>query len=299
MTISVTIGVPAYNEEENIGNLLNALSSQHTDFVAINEIIVVSSGSTDNTCNIVKEKSWSDSRIRLISQDRREGKASAINELLISAHNGILVLESADTIPGQKTIEKLCLPFADAKVGMTGAHPVPTNDYSSFMGYTCHLQWALHDRIALRNPKCGELVAFRKIFDKVPEDIAVDEAWIESEVTKKNYQIVYVPEAIVYNRGPETVHDFLSQRRRIAYGHLDLDKRTKFEVSTNRLSSTLPAIIEVLPSREPKKLFFFLGAFALEAIGRSLGYYDYYVRDRQHSVWEISKSTKSLGIHVT
>jgi poly-beta-1,6-N-acetyl-D-glucosamine synthase len=299
MTLSVTIGIPAYNEEGNIGNLLEALTHQHTEHVNISEIIVVSSGSTDKTCSIVKEKSWADSRIKLISQDRRKGKASAINELLNFAHDRILVLESADTLPGQETIERLCLSFNDANVGMTGAHPVPTNSYSSFMGYICHLQWALHDRIALRTPKCGELVAFRRVFDKVPEDIAVDEAWIEFAITKRNYKIVYVPDAIVYNRGPETIHDFLSQRRRIAYGHLDLDKRTKFEVSTNKAASTLPAILEVLPIRNPKKLFFFVSAFALEAIGRSLGYYDYYIKDRHHSVWEISKTTKSLGINVT
>ncbi len=299
MTLSVTVGVPAYNEEGNIGNLLDALIHQHTEHVSISEIIVVSSGSTDKTCSIVQEKSLIDPRIKLISQDRRKGKASAINELLNTAHNSILVLESADTLPGQNTIEKLCLPFNKANVGMTGAHPIPTNNYSSFMGYTCHLQWALHDKIASRTPKCGELVAFRRVFDKVPEDIAVDEAWIEFAITKRNYKIVYVSDAIVYNRGPETIQDFLNQRRRIAYGHLDLDRRAKFEVSTNKPTSTLPAIIEVLPIKNPKKLFFFASAFALEAIGRSLGYYDYYIKDRHHSVWEISKSTKSLGINVT
>ena len=38
------------------------------------------------------------------------------------------------------------------------------------------------------------------------------------------YEIRYVPEAVVHNKGPETVGDFIRQRRRIAAGHLHLLK---------------------------------------------------------------------------
>lgn len=294
MSCRISIGIPAYNEQSNIAAILKALLKQEGSKIEINEIIVVSSGSTDRTDTIVEDLSQKEDRIRLITQTNREGKASAINEFIKAAQNEILVLESADTIPDGKTIEKLCLPFENPAVGMTGARPLPTNETNKFLGYTSHLLWSLHNRLALRSPKCGELVAFRRVFGSLPKDTAVDEAWIEYEIKKRNYQIVYVPEATVHNRGPETIRDFLKQRRRIAYGHLDLKKRTKSEVSTTKLVSILSALSEEFPLKEPKKWFFLVCAGALEGLGQFLGRCDYYSK-KCHYVWEISKTTKSLS----
>ena len=44
-----SIGIMAYNEEANIGNLLDALIGQRTDKCAIKEIYVVASGCLDRT----------------------------------------------------------------------------------------------------------------------------------------------------------------------------------------------------------------------------------------------------------
>ena len=51
------------------------------------------------------------------------------------------------------------------------------------MGYL-YLQWALHDKIASRTPKCGELVAFEGSLTKFLR-ILLDEAWIEFAITKE------------------------------------------------------------------------------------------------------------------
>jgi len=296
--IPVSIGVLAYNEEKNIGKLLNALLEQKTDKIEIDEIIVVSSGSTDKTDLIVENFSEKEERVTLIRQNRREGKASAINEFLNVVSNDVLVLESADTIPEKETIERLCFPFHDSTVGMTGAHPIPVNSIDNFMGYVVHLLWRLHHQVALKSPKCGELIAFRKVFDSIPKDTAVDEAWIEYEIRRRGLRVVYVPEAIVYNKGPETIEDFLKQRRRISYGHLDLHKRTRYKVSSWSATLLLSAISDIFPYRSPKEWGLFLAAFALEALGRLLGYYDYYVKKKRHEIWEISRTTKSLEFNV-
>jgi cellulose synthase/poly-beta-1,6-N-acetylglucosamine synthase-like glycosyltransferase len=293
MTVSVSVCIPAYNEEDNIANLLFSLINQIGRNFEITQIVVVSSGSTDKTADISEDLSRKDSRICVIKQDKREGKVSAINEFLRVATSDIIVLESADTIPGKHTIEQLCLPLKNPKIGMVGAHPIPTNNENSFMGYVSHLEWALHHRIAMRSPKCGELVAFRKVFGKIP-NTAVDEAWIEYAISSRNYHILYVPQAIVYNRGPETISDLVKQRRRIACGHLDLKSRTRFDVSSSSLFTVLPAILEVLPKKKTKELVFFVSAFVLEAYCRLLGYFDYYTKKERHTVWEVSKSTKRL-----
>ena len=290
--ISVSIGICAYNEEKNIGNLLDRLLSQKTKKIKIDEIIVVSSGSTDRTDEIVREYSKKDDRINLITQPKREGKASAINEFLKVANGDVCVLESADTLPLDDTIEKLCLPFYDEKVGMVGGHPIPTNDRNKFIGFVGHLLWELHHHIALENPKLGELIAFRNVIDKISPNTAVDEAWIEALIREKGYKIVYVPDAICYNKAPETISDFIKQRRRIHAGHLHLKKELGYSVSTMNIGTVLKALKKV--NLTPKERIYLIGAIALEGYCRVLGYLDYYVFKKNHVVWEMVETTKEV-----
>ena len=74
--LTCSIGIMAYNEEANIGNLLQAISSQRTEMVEITEIVVVASGCTDRTEEIVRNYAAIDKKVRLLVQDKREGKAS-------------------------------------------------------------------------------------------------------------------------------------------------------------------------------------------------------------------------------
>ncbi|MBV9124516.1 MAG: glycosyltransferase, partial [Planctomycetes bacterium] len=133
--IHCCVGITAYNEEANIGRLLEALLAQKTTTVVIEEILVVASGCTDRTEAIVQEFADRDSRIRLLTQVRKEGKASAVNLLIRNTDCDVVVLESADTLPLPDTIEALVSPFADPKIGMVGGHPVPTNSPNQFMGF--------------------------------------------------------------------------------------------------------------------------------------------------------------------
>ena len=66
MTIRCSVGITAHNEEANIGQLLDAMLSQELSQVEIGEIIVVASGCTDRTTEIVREYAKRDSRIRLL-----------------------------------------------------------------------------------------------------------------------------------------------------------------------------------------------------------------------------------------
>ncbi len=230
--IHCCIGIMAYNEEANIRLLLQALLAQKTEKVGIDEIVVVASGCTDGTEDIVREYAAIDPRVRLLTQASREGKASAVNLLLRNTDCEVIVLESADTIPMENTIEALVSPMTDAGVGMVGGHPVPTNSPDGFMGYTAHLLWDLHHQVALRHPKLGELIAFRNVFYQIPFDSAVDEASIEPLIIGQGLKLHYAPDAVVLNRGPETLHDFLKQRRRIFAGHLYVRETLGYKVST-------------------------------------------------------------------
>jgi poly-beta-1,6-N-acetyl-D-glucosamine synthase len=296
MTITCSMGIMAHNEEANIGRLLEAVVSQRFWNVKLTEIVVVASGCTDNTEAIVLDWAKRDERIRLLSQEKRMGKASAINDYLSEARGKILVLCSADLLPEPDAIEQLVAPFADPEVGMTSSRPVPVNDPSQFMGYAAHMLWNLHHAINLTNFKAGEMIAIRKIFERIPYHTAVDEASMEPVIRGQGYRARYVPTAVVYNKGPETVADFLRQRRRIYAGHLAVRDTLGYNVSTMNARKILATLLRNLDWR-PRPFVWTWAVVGLEAYGRLLGLRDYKKR-RDHQIWEIATTTKQLKIVV-
>ena len=284
------MGITAHNEEANIGRLLERVLEQQLSTVVLHEIIVVISGCTDNTEAIVRDYAAREPRISLLVQEKREGKASAINLFMRHATQPILILCSADVLPELDAIEKLVAPLADVNIGMTSCRPVPVNDPQTFMGFGVHLLWELHHQINLNGFKAGEMTAFRKIFERIPYDTAVDEASVEPIIRGQGR---YVPDAIIYNKGAETVDDFLRQRRRIYSGHLIIKESLGYAVSTMSGLKILRLLLAHLDWR-PKQFLWTWLVVALEMYGRYLGWRDYKAK-RDHSVWEIATTTKELS----
>jgi cellulose synthase/poly-beta-1,6-N-acetylglucosamine synthase-like glycosyltransferase len=283
----------AYNEEANIGRLLEALLAQKTRVASIDEIVVVASGCTDGTEAIVEQFVARDRRVRLLVQARKEGKASAVNLLLRNTDCEVIVLESADTLPRPETIEELVLPLQNPAAGMAGGHPVPTNSQDTFMGYAAHLVWELHHRIALQHPKLGELIAFRNVFCQIPHDTAVDEASIEPLIVGQGLRLCYAPRAIVYNKGPERVGEFIKRRRANFAGHLYVKDTLGYQVST--MSSLRSAWALLRSARLDWRYFLWApGVVALEGYVRLLAAYDYVFWKRKPYNWSAAASTKSL-----
>ncbi len=177
---------------------------------------------------------------------------------------------------------------------MTGARPVPVNSPNTFIGFSVHLLWNLHHKIALTSPKLGELVAFRNFVREIPGNTAVDEASIESIVRKAGYKLCYVPDAIVWNKGPENIRDFIRQRRRISVGHKHLLNKEQYQVSTSEPLDILRILIKEHSWNFISTLWT-LGAIGLEMISRILGSYDFYITKKKHFIWDIASSTKRLG----
>lgn len=291
----VSVGVCAYNEEENIRYLLESVLRQKTEKVRIAEVVVVSDGSIDRTNEIVGSFSKSNV-IRLIKLGKRLGKWAAVNKFLEAARSGILVLVSADVVLDEAAIENLCAPFLeDRNIGITGGHPVPVNAMDSLLGYVVNLQWYLHHKLALLRPKFGELVAFRNTIGKIAPT-AVDEEHIASLFKGKGYILKYAPESIVYNKGPENIRDFFIQRRRIYAGHLFLKKDCNYEVSTLSAMRILKALLENVPAEYRGKPQWLIAAILLEATGRVLGIADTILKRTDYGFkWRIAESTKRLN----
>lgn len=286
------VGIMAHNEEANIGQLLQNLLDQELHSAELRSLFVVASGCTDNTEDIVRQFARRDARVRLLVQDKREGKASAINLFLGQAQEEVLVLSSADLLLEPDTLEKLVAPFRDPEIGITACRPVPVNDPNDFMGFAAHLLWDLHHEMNLHGFKAGEMVAFRKTFKRIPQHTAVDEASIEPLIRGQGYQVRYVSQAIVYNKGPDTAADFLRQRRRIYAGHLELEKGLGYSVSTMGGLNILSILLKNL-DWHPKAFIWTWGVVGMEVYGRFLGWRDF-KRERDHTIWEIASTTKEL-----
>ncbi|MBW7885238.1 MAG: glycosyltransferase [Caldilineaceae bacterium] len=289
--IRCSVGVTAYNEEANIGQLLAALIDQHLHEVEITEIIVVASACTDRTVSIVKEYMATDPRVKLIEQEYREGKTSAINLFLKSAACDICVLESGDTIPHEYAVEHLVRMFHDPQVGMVGAQKVAVNTPDHITGLLSHLRLRMEHELCLEIPRLGEMVAFRKVFDHIPPDVAMDEAFVEALVVKKGMLVKYAPDAIVYNTGPTTISDFVRQRRRNHAGHLYLKHKYGYKVSSmeNRRVARI-AFKEFWGIVQLVWVLFLLAV--LEGWSRILGWYDYAIKHDRHVVWNMAWTQK-------
>jgi biofilm PGA synthesis N-glycosyltransferase PgaC len=289
--LDCSVGVMAYNEEANIAAALDCILRQEPAAGGVAELIVVASGCEDATAAIVAGVARTDRRVRLIEQARREGKASAINLFISAARSPVLVMVGADVLVEDGTFDALLRHFEDPTVGMVGGHPAPVNGEATFLGHAVHLQWRLHDRIARRSPKLGEIVAFRNVVPSIPHDTAVDEISIQALISQLGYRLVYEPEALVYNRGPATVPDFLRQRRRIYAGHLRVREQQGYSAPTMSVLQVARALRGSGSFATPRAAVWSVGAIGLEATARALGAYDV-MRRRSSHVWEISDTTK-------
>jgi cellulose synthase/poly-beta-1,6-N-acetylglucosamine synthase-like glycosyltransferase len=303
--IKCSVGITAHNEEANIAQILKAMLNQRLHAVEISEIIVVASGCTDDTINLVQEFVAQEPRLKLFVQEKREGKTSAINVFLGQAREAICVLESGDTIPHEDAIENMVRMFADPAVGMTGAHKVPVNTPEHIVGLLSHLRLKMEHQLCLEIPRLGELIAFRKVFDRIPPDIAMDEAFVEALVIRRGLQVRYAPDAVVFNMGPETVSDFIKQRRRNHAGHLHLKEKYGYQVSSMEAPRLFKIALDEIWGAMRLIGVLFVLAF-LEGYARLLGWWDYRFHKRTHVIWDIAWTTKEVkrpvnpsGINIT
>jgi glycosyltransferase involved in cell wall biosynthesis len=291
--MEISVGVCAHNEEENIGGCLNSILNQ-TAINEIKEIIVVSS-SRDNTNSIVKKFSSENSKIKLITQKERTGKAKAVNLFIKNSTTSVLVLHNADLISCKNAVFELIQPFKNKDVGMVGGHPIPVNTEDDFIGFTVNLIWRLHHRISRHQPKTGELVAFKKIFTHIPDNVIVDEAWIESIIQEKDHKIVYAPKAIVYNKGPQTLRDLINQRKRIAIGHLHLKKIRGYKPSTSIYQKVIEGVVEEL-NAIPHNTFKIIASILLEPYIRISAAIDFFILKKTPYIWDMPKTSKKVEI---
>lgn len=227
--VRVTVGIPTYNEETCIAKAIQ--SAQNQDY-PIEEILIVSSGSTDNTVKIIKERARTDSRIRLIIEAERNGKASAINIINKYAKGDVIVQSDGDCELYQDAVSNLVHFFKNPKVGAVSGHPIPViPDGNLFFDWT-HMSYNKMHEIRKKQDAdwtfwhlSGYLLAWRRFaFKKIPDVKGAVDAWMGKIIRENNYLIRYAEYALVVVKAPTNIKDFVAQKARVRAGYYFLPK---------------------------------------------------------------------------
>lgn len=96
-TVDVSVVIPAYNEEAVIGACLDELvASMRTMEQGTYEVIVVDDGSTDRTCEVLKEKKQAMGELVVLRFDANYGQTAAFDAGLKAARGRAVVTMDAD-----------------------------------------------------------------------------------------------------------------------------------------------------------------------------------------------------------
>ncbi len=309
VAVSVSIGVCAYNEETNMGRLLrNLLYEQNLPFDF--EMIVVCSGCTDKTPDIVKEFCAKDQRVRLVIEPERKGKASAVDKILDVYKGSYLFFVPADVLPEKGSLVKLLEHFRDDKVGVVGGKPALINEEKGVHGVEAmaYLMWRVHNQTLktlnhdnVLTHASGELLCIRRgIVLKIPDNIINDDAYIAMMANRKGFIVRFDPNAGVRIKAPSTFADLVRQRKRIVYGHYQIKRilgsfpRTIESMAFYDPRRVVRILAEII-KRYPRETLKLVAAIIFEMMVNLLALIDI-VRGKSFVLWKRALTTKRLTL---
>lgn len=294
--LQVTIGIPAFNEEKNIRQLLQSLVAQDQSTFTIREIIVASDASTDNTVPIVRR--FPDSRITVINGTKRVGQLVRIGEIVRVAKGDIIILCDGDIgLDSNRTLAHLIAPFYTRdNIGIVSAarKPLPS---PSLIAKAIHTSIRAYNNIGreLRggnNPfNChGALLALSGSFAKsaqYPKVIFSGDTFLYFQCLANGYSFRFAPDAITWFKTAETLKDAIAQYSRF----LDID-----DLSIKKFGTLIQREYNVPITLRIKYLIAEFLSYPFPSLCMySLKLYCRYVSKRSRrtkAAWQIAGSTK-------
>lgn len=242
---TVSVVICAHNEEQNIAGLVAALQGSDGRF-SLCEIVCVASGCTDATVPILNKLAQGDPRVRTLVEPTRTGKASALSLGLGSVTGELIVIENADTLPDPDFLREVVAAFQDPEVKLVCGRPVPVIGVPNLSGRLAVALWTIHDEVCMVAPNAGEAYALRAPTFPIPADVFDDDTYICFRAREDGGKVVYARSAIIYNRAPETLSDYVRQRFRIHQQAAKLRRSRGYHTSTKSARFGLPAVVRVI-----------------------------------------------------
>jgi cellulose synthase/poly-beta-1,6-N-acetylglucosamine synthase-like glycosyltransferase/peptidoglycan/xylan/chitin deacetylase (PgdA/CDA1 family) len=226
-TPSVTVIVPAYNEERVIvASVARVLASDYPRF----EVIVADDGSKDRTSELVSRHFGKDPRVILLTMPNG-GKASAINRALAHATGEVIIALDADTQFLPDAIAKLVRWFADPKLGAVAGNARVGNRINIVTKWQAieyvtaqNVERRALDRLGAITVVPGAIGAWRRAaLDEVggyPEDTLAEDQDLTIAIQRRGWRVTYDIHAIALTEAPETFRALARQRFRWSFGTL-------------------------------------------------------------------------------
>ncbi|MCW3995051.1 MAG: glycosyltransferase family 2 protein [Candidatus Bathyarchaeota archaeon] len=231
---TVSILIPACNEEKVIGRLLE----QITNFTYPKEklqVIVIDDSSSDKTGKIADSYKTNFPYIQVLHRDKsngRKGKASAMNFGFARATGEIVLCFDADYYPQRDIVEKLSGAFVDPKVGAVQGRVVVLNEPENIVtrlvalerigGY--RVDQEARDSLGLITQFGGTVGGFRaSILRELhgwDESVLAEDTDLTFRIYLAGYKIRYKVDAECYEEAVNSWKAYRQQRYRWAKGHM-------------------------------------------------------------------------------
>ncbi len=224
-TLTLTIGIPAHNEETNINRMLNSLLTQKEAGFKIEKIIVLSDGSTDKT--IESARNVKDSRILVIPEKDNKGRTNRLNQLISLAQTDILIFLDADLVlDDNNCLSYLIYPFLiNSDVGVVGGNPSsvgPNTFLTRCLQVTkdiyTEMRYQLKDGHNIFGCMGGMLAIHKKLYKnlKIPKHVLADDYFIYLTCITKGFIFKNARMAKALHPFPTTWSSHFSRIRRFS-----------------------------------------------------------------------------------
>ncbi len=216
---TVTVMIAAYNEATSIeATVRNKLQS---DYPADRlQVIVISDGSDDGTDSIVQ--GIADPRVRLLRQEPRAGKTSALNLAMPQVTSEVVVFSDANSLYRPDTLANLVAPLADPAVGYVTGRMVYKAADGSLTGEGCSTYMVYENLLRGWETRLGSIVGVdggvdalrRELWTPMRADQLPD--FVEPlAVREKGFRVVYEPRALLYEDALAEAGDEFRMRVRV------------------------------------------------------------------------------------
>jgi len=225
--LTVSVVVPAYNEESVIARTVESLLAQEPPVL---EVVCVDDGSKDRTLAVLHERFGGNPRVRILAKPNG-GKASALNLGFEEARGEVVVALDSDTLFATDAVAHLTAPFSDARVGAVAGNAKVGNRVNRLTRWQAleyvtaqNLERRAWDLAGAVPVVPGAVGAWRRkaVLDLggFHEDTLAEDTDLTLRLIAAGNRVVYAEDALAYTEAPETVKSLLKQRFRWTYGVL-------------------------------------------------------------------------------